>query len=362
MKICVTVLHGNITNLNKKSIGNNEALNIAKLLRKYFEVDFLTCKECDNCIHVDENYDINQYDAMLVVNGSVNMFGGLEIETATTIYKLMHKFDKQVYYLLTDLLMPFVDYYKHISGKEFNIYQPNDFSLKNDLIIISQFSNKEYVRKIHKGVNIKEIYYVPLALWYLSQYEEYQSENINTFNNHTTDLIYGGSFRAGNRLNKMVDYFFNRNIDVKLYGNIKLSQFKKDYGKAPEFEKKVEPWNVMRKNGEGLATIIIGDKNYNNNTITLRVIESLLSDCICFIDEDFDTNRKILENDDKNDYSFFYVKDGKELENKIRMIKNGTLNYNALKEIQLNKVMKLKEINIAKQIKEILEQNGNCNN
>ena len=33
MKIAFTVLHGNITDSNRKSVGNNEALNIAELMK-----------------------------------------------------------------------------------------------------------------------------------------------------------------------------------------------------------------------------------------------------------------------------------------------------------------------------------------
>lgn len=352
MKIAFTVLHGNITDSNRKSVGNNEALNIAELMRKYYEVDFLTCKECEGCIHIDEEYNINQYDSLFVMNGSVNMFGGQEIETATTIYKLLHKFQGQIYYVLTDLLMPFVDYYKHIQNKPFNVYQPDDFKLQRQLIILSQFKDVKAVERMHKGIDCKA-YYLPLAYWYLKSYEKDQSETLNVYTtNNKVDLIYGGSFRAGNRLKKMEDYFFNKDLNVELFGNIKRSQFKGIYSSEPKFTGKVEPWNVIRKNSTALATLIIGDRNYNNNTITLRVIESLASDCLMFIDNDFDKVHEILAGID-----YCYVSSGKELEDKIKELKNDRDKFEVLK-IQQEKILEeMKKVDLSKMIKEIMDEN-----
>ena len=356
MKIAFTVLHGNITNRNKKSVGNNEAINIAKQLRKYYEVDFLTCEECDDCIHIDENYNINQYDTLMVMNGSVNMFGGQEVKTATTIYKLLHKFDGQIYYLLSDLLMPFVDYYKHIQNKPFNVYQPDDFKLQRPLIILSQFKDIKNVSKLHKGIDCK-VYYLPLSYWYLQVYEDDMIESLDTFNvKNKVDLIYGGSFRAGNRLKKMEDYFFNRNINVELYGNIKRSQFKGSYSTEPTFTGKVEPWNVIRKNSSSLATLIIGDKSYNDNTVTLRVIESLASNSLMFIDNDFDTKHEIL-NDLFGELEFCYVKNGDELEEKINTLKNNPRQLLELKSLQKDVLNEMKEVDLSKLIKEVIDEN-----
>ena len=109
MKIGITRLSGNITDKDSTIIGNYETLKIAELLKRFTEVDILTCKECQGCISIDENYDINQYDRLLIVNDSANMFGGLEITTMTTVYKLLAKYNKPITYVLTDLNLPFVN-------------------------------------------------------------------------------------------------------------------------------------------------------------------------------------------------------------------------------------------------------------
>lgn len=351
MKVALTVLHGNITDSNCRYVGNKEALKIAELLSHIVETDVLTCKECSYCIHVDSDYDINKYDKLFIVNGSINMFGGIEIDTATTIYKLLHKFNGQIYYILTDTNMPFMDYYKHINGKDWaKKYTKDNFSLQHDIIILSQFKNFDYIKKIHKNINIKDILYVPWALWKI----ELETNN-NYYNvEKTADLIYGGSFRAGKRVNKMLDYFFNKeNISVELYGNISLSQFNKyEYNLAPKFTGKILTDAVVEKNSSGLATIIIGDRNYNNNTVTLRFYESLMSDAIVFIDNDFDTEHKLLTDD------WLYVNSGDELEEKILKLKNNPNLLNALITNQHKLVQSLlQEKTLHNCLKEILYEN-----
>lgn len=343
MRIAITRLSGNITDKNKESVGNKEMFGIASLLEKFCEVDVLTCKNCEGCISIDENYDINKYDNILIVNDSCNMFGGLEIETMTTIYKLLHKYDKQIYYILTDLSLPFINYYKLIKNKSWNNYNEDDFKLKNDIIILSQAFNKDLVKNIHKDINIKDIIYVPFQEWKL--YTDIQITN----HNKKVDLIYGGSFRTGRREKKFIDYFFDKDINVEIYGNMKLSQFKNvDNLKAPIFTSKINNKDVLYKNSTSLSTIIMGDKNYNDNIVTLRFIEALMSNTICFIDNDFDTKHNLLPD------SFFYVNNGNELEEKIKMIKNDSDLCDKLLEIQNLKKIELINNNLPLKLYNIL--------
>ena len=350
MKIAITRLSGNLTDKNKLSVGNAEMINIAKMLRNInVDIDILTCKTCEDAITVHDDYNINQYDALLVVNDSTDMFGGLEITTMTTIYKLMHKFKKQIYYILTDLSLPFVDYYQLIKGKTWaNKYNENDFKLQNDIIILSQAHNLDIVKTIHKNINIKDIKYVPWHYWKL--YSE-EVLSIKETLDKKVDLIYGGSFRSGRREKKFIDYFFDKNINVEIYGNMKLSQFKNIKDKKPPiFTDKIENTKILEKNKTSLATIILGDKNYNNNIVTLRYIEALMSQTICFIDNDFDTSHTLMH--DK-----FYVKNGKELEEKIINLKQNQDEYYDMLNIQNIKLLKILSYDLPRKVIDILERN-----
>ena len=108
-----------------------------------------------------------------------------------------------------------------------------------------------------------------------------------------------------------------------MYGNIRESQFKLPYTKAPTFAKKVPADEVVKYNSRALATLILGDSNYNNNIVTLRFIEALMSNCICFIDNDFDKVHSLLPDE-------FYVNNGLELEAKVKKLKTDSTYYNFL--------------------------------
>ena len=348
MKIAITRLSGNITDKNKELVGNKELFGIAQLLKQKFDiVDILSCKECGDCIYINEEFDINYYDKLLILNDSVNMFGGLEIKTMTTIFKLLHKFNNQIYYILTDLSLPFIDYYKLIKNKPWNNYNEDDFKLQNEIIILSQSWNIDLVKRLHKNISVKNIVYVPFEQWKVF------TESSVTNDNRYIDLIYGGSFRTGRREEKFKDYFFDKeDINITIYGNMKLSQFKNITSITPKFLGKIPNNKVIDMNSNSLATILMGDKNYNNNIITLRYVEALLSNTICFIDLDFDTNQTII------DCEYLYVKNGKELINKIKELKINKELYNKLLIIQNNKLQQIINNNLPQLLYDILGGNN----
>ena len=126
----------------------------------------------------------------------------------------------------------------------------------------------------------------------------------------------------------MLEYLFDTNLDVEVFGTIKKEDFdlKDNNIICPNFTGKVSCYDMINKNSESLATIIFGDKNYNNNNITLRVYESFMSKAISFIDEEFDPQHLIIDD------NYFYVSSGKELQYKINELRS---NYNLYKEKKL---------------------------
>ena len=348
MKIGITRLSGNITDKNSTIIGNYETLKIAELLKKFTEVDILTCKECHDCISIDENYDINQYDRLLIVNDSANMFGGLEITTMTTVYKLLAKYNKPITYILTDLNLPFVNYWDVIKGKSWNNYKEEDFKLKFPINIISQGKDTDLARNLHekKGIEVGKVVYIPLNEWGAFLLKPVKSTD------RPIDLIYGGSFRGGKREKKLIEYYFNKEgLNVELYGTIRLNQFKKllENCIVPNFGKKVEAKSIVENNSKALATVLIGDKEYQDNMVTLRFIEALLAETICFIDNDFDKEHTLLPEE-------FYVNNGNQLVEKIYKIKHDSIYYNNLLNQQNLALQEIKNRNMPKQLYNTIEE------
>lgn len=337
-KVAIAVLDGYTTNRNKSNVNNFEMFNIAKVLSKMFQVDILTGKQCDGCISVDENFDINKYSKFFIVNGSINNFGGLEFHQTTIIYTLMHKFKNKMYYILTDTLLTYKNYWPSIHNYDWSSKYNEQMFDNQGFIVLSQFKQ---LSNVVKSNYCKDYIYINWPLYLL--------ENQQAINNSapSVDLIYGGSFRSGRRKDKMLDYFFNRDINVELFGSLKSKQFKGNFNKLPKFTKKIPASEVTLKNSTSLATIIMGDNNYHNNTVTLRFYESVLSGAITFIDNDFDPEHKLLKDD------YFYVNNGDELEAKIKQLKENKDLVNKLKKQQLECLPKDK---LSDKLKDILTE------
>lgn len=90
--------------------------------------------------------------------------------------------------------------------------------------------------------------------------------------------------------------------------------------------------------------------------ITLRFAESLLANCVTFIDEDFDVKHRIYPK-----YDFLYVKNGDELEQKMNLLKANKKLYERILEIQHKKVEEMRLNNLPHIFSETLkEKEGEC--
>lgn len=258
-----------------------------------------------------------------------------------------------MYYVLVDLAIPFEQLYSKVKKRKWCKYKSaEEIDLMNNFVIISQSKNSQEVGRIHQNsdINIKDIRYVPINEWVL---------HTNTYveNSGKVDLILGTSNRGGKRRKKYTDYFFGReNIITEFYGLIKKSDFKKSEIQdlnEPIFSSKLDDCTkIIEKNSTGFATVIVGDPNYNNNMITLRLGESLLANCVTFIDEDFDKAHTIYP------CNFMYVNSGKELELKILTLKENPDLYNKVINLQHELVEKIKKNNLPKKLSKAISEEG----
>lgn len=325
-----------------------ETYNLAKILEKQgYNVTIATTVDTDIAIAY-EKLDVNSFDRILVMDGLVDFPGGEENKMIDSMFRFLKPYKGPIYNILVDLAIPFKQLYPLVKDKKWNKYKSaEEINLDNEFIILSQSPNKEEVKRIYanSGIKIKDIRYVPFNEWILHTNEFVE-------NTGEVDLIMGTSFRGGRRKQKYTDYFLRRNdITVELFGSIKESHFKGiTIPNNVTFTPKLKDVSkVIEKNSTGFATVIIGDPNYNNNIITLRFAESLLANCVTFIDDDFDRQHKVYPN-----IPFMYVKNGDDLERKIKYLKSNPKFHKVILEVQHKKVEEMRKNNFPKLLSDAL--------
>lgn len=210
--------------------------------------------------------------------------------------------------------------------------------LPRNIRILSMFNNPDMVKEVHKEVEISDIYTIPI---YKTHVDGRKCEK--PLFGRSVDLIYGGFGRSRKRNNFYIDYFINRDkISTELYGTIKDKDLLGVDIKKCLISGAIAYDDVLSKNSTALCTIIPAEDGYNNNCVTPRIIEALLSDTICFVENDFDTAHKIFEDD------FFYCSSGDELENKILQLKENRSMYSEKLKIQREVMKKLLSVDLGK--------------
>lgn len=334
MKIALINMGNNVTDY--KTTPSAETLYLANSLRSLgCEVDVISNKDTENTTSYENANDPNTYDRLVVINGSVNFFGGSENYGVLNAQKFMSAYKSKIYYLLTDIRLGFSQSWPAIQGKEWKVnYSEETLMIKSPIKIISQGINLDIAKDAHKKVSVPDLEY---AHFPLERYKIYQDDFVIAKPTEKKfDLVYGGSFRAGQREQKMVEFLFDTGLNVEFFGTAKESQFKNKkkypWTVPPSFGKKVANSEMINKMSEGVATLIIGDKSYNDNFTTLRVWEAMASDAVMLIDEEFDSKHRIIDD------ARFYVKNKAELIEMVQKLKSDKGLRDAMLSIQRNEL------------------------
>ena len=311
---------GNVSNAKDTSGGNGEAKAIIDIAKKSgnFDITILTKTTSKDYFPKDytfvdivkllkdndiENFlKTNAFDVLLLINGSINCFGGAEqsILSDLAIYKMMHLFNGKIVFCSCDICIPFVpDIWKTIAAKEWgNKYKQEDFDLsKKTFYMLTQARDLDALYNIlaskkgnvFKRENIENF-----------SFEKFPCENaiqhVDVNPSPSYDLLYGGTLRAGRRIKKIVNWYYNHpNLNIELFGNMDQDKIdaiaKKQYGvfHKPKFGDSVNYLENSKKMNQALATIVIGDDMYEDtSTVQQRAYEAMCANVITFIDEKLD--------------------------------------------------------------------------
>ncbi|MCF0126424.1 MAG: hypothetical protein HUJ68_11870 [Clostridia bacterium] len=264
--------------------------------------------------------DPNKFDQIIIMNGSINCFGGIVPEDTVYLFKFLKASKAKLYYFFNDSLLKFSQLSKTLKSKTFEDVKPEDVHIDRPITVISSFKDLAFAKQENskEGIVDKVVYFDSGKMILNGDYKAKMVPNKGLY-----DIIYGGSARRDVRL-KSFNEFFCTNLKTALYGNLKIEKLNNYKG---EKFTKVKCTEVIAKNSEGKATCIMQEKHYNNGFITRRVYESMMADCIVFFEDAFDSKHLI------SPFPEVYIRNKTDLETKFAKIfgdeelKNKILNW-----------------------------------
>lgn len=344
---------GNVSNARDTSGGNGEAKAIIDIAQKSGKFDITVLTKTTSKDYFPKEYKFvdavkllqedkiesflaeQDFDVLLLINGSINCFGGAEqsIMSDLALYKAMHFFKKKIVFCSCDICIPFVpDIWKTVAPKEWSSkYKQEDFDLGGKTFyMLTQARDLDALHKIldskkgnvFKRENIDNF-----------SFEKFPCENaiqyVDVNPSPAYDLLYGGTLRAGRRIKKIVNWYYNHpSLNIELFGNMDQDKIdavaKKVYGifHKPSFNDPVNYLENSKKMNQALATIVIGDDMYEEtSTVQQRAYEAMCANVVTFIDEKLDKPHNVYGFNPGLE-KFLYLQSPSQLEKRIQMLKD----------------------------------------
>lgn len=343
MKIGVIKLGARITWETDAAVGPGEAISICKALAqggaevhvytKILKKD--TLHESLNWHNILDDIDTSALDALLVINGNVNFFGGAEDRAQILNYTVLNNFAGPVVYVMCDPELPMMQIWENVSKKQVdpkykweNTYAEKDILVTKPIHVLCQPFNVQAMQdawKSKKGA-------VPLGTMFHFPMERFPLLNpwLESAPNPTIDLLYGGTHRGGRRIPNLYKWYCGlpEDINVEIFGSIESKHFeehpkvgKLEIKRYPTFSGMVKYCDVLPKMNNSLAHLVTGDPSYETlDLIPQRVAECIAAGNVVFVDANIDTSRRIYPKGTMA-HGFLYVKSQDELVERLRAIK-----------------------------------------
>jgi len=273
---------------------------------------------------IEEEFDDVSADALVVINGNVNFFGGVLDNAQILNYHILNRFNGPVHYILCDPAITLKQIWSSVASKDKDsLYKRENIEVtRTDIHYICQPYNTakylQFVNKSKSAIGISRMDHYPFEKFPCLQ----TPLSINPM--PLTDLSYGGTFRGGRRAGKMLKFYFgySEDIEVEIFGKIKREDFDLVTPRPPTFSGPVKYEQMMGKMNKSLAHVVIGDKLYEDtDDVPQRLAESVWSQVVTFVDHDMDRARRIFGKD-KYLNELLYVTDNVDVEAKIMILKD----------------------------------------
>ena len=321
--------------------GGIEVTVYTKILSKDIIPNYITIR------NIEDTYkELNdmQYDKLIVINGSINFFGGAEAPDQILNYWMINNFKGKVFYIYCDPALNLKQVWGSIEKKEWasNWKKEDIYISRKDICYVSQPYNLEAVKEIITGGDI----YIPRVYHYPFEKFPCMDEFIPMKENPTVDISYGGTMRGGKRVKKMVKYYFGHTDDIKveMFGKMDPDVLKeasiKQYGsvlREPIYGKSVDAEEYLQKSNDSLSHIVIGDVWYEGKDMPQRCYQSIWTSVITFIDIELDPEKRVFGKSEICS-KFNYVSSREEVEKRIKALKEQPEFRKAIIEEQLRAI------------------------
>ena len=336
MKIAVIKLGARITWETDAAVGPGEAISICKALTKggaevHVYTKILPKDTLDPSITwhniLEDHMTTGAMDALVVINGNVNFFGGAEDTAQILNYKLLNNFHGRVFYVMCDPELPLLQIWPSVQKKPWGAkYTEAELNItRTDIVLLSQPTDLHKIAfRWNKKTNIAlgGIQHFPFERFPLL------NEMMEPTKEPLIDLMYGGTTRGGRRVPNLFKWYWNHpdDIRVEVFGKIDRDDFIRHStlteDKPPKFSGMVKYCDVLPKMNTALAHLVTGDPLYEQiNIIPQRTYECLAAGNVVFVDASMDTNRRIWNDSNPEVQQFLYVKTRQELTDRIRALK-----------------------------------------
>lgn len=301
---------------DSNTLANSEVFSIKKLLddagfeTKVFTQFIKTLAPKKFYIELKEGVanDVGDFDALVIINGSVGFFGGVDGFNDFTKFEIMANFEKPIFYINTDPSLLFSYAHNAMVGrsKTKEIYKKYDGLIsvnKQNIVYITQCKDTDKIKALEPEVREVEFSNI------LDKQPLYTMTADKFNRNYKYDFIYAGAFRGGRRRDDMVKYYFHekcRLIGLK-YEDFDRNKNNKELLKnAPSFERTIRFTNLKKFVREGAATVSIGDLQGHvaMDCNAFRTYETILYGLITFVDSKYDRNRRLFKDANLNDYMY----------------------------------------------------------
>ncbi len=326
MKIGIITINNRII-VDKHNIRSIEIIYLKKYLENNNNSVFYISKKTNKEKNLNDYLDIkdvnlNDFDEIYIHNSNCNFFGGIVDDYTIIIIKKINEFNGNIYYVITDPKLKFVNFAKiiyerinikgNIKGCEnFSKKDYNDFTekIKN---IKAVWTGKDYnlFCNLLKETDLKLDFGFNIPLFQLIYTEE--EYTLDETKNKIYDICYYGNNRGGYR-SKKLNYYFNNNFFSKY-----IIGFESNYPKTKSI-KYINNSILLSEVNKSYCSLVIGDKEHNNNIITARFFENIKAKVVSFIDLDYDCEKTLYKSERLK--KIVYVESPEELSDKIKFIK-----------------------------------------